>query len=229
MVSMHEVEEQNKILEEMKNQRRDLKIERKKEEREAGRILIHSLEPLLDFGGFIQETAEETIFEFYPPCVAIHTEKYFPIDHGFCYVADAVEKAYFDLDRYSDFYFGLDCEPYEEADADFVKWAIDQIARIESEKYKTAKPEPFWTNWDLSRDTKIALKKLNALDERVLYLSCGMGQTDKLSASDIAMLPEFSCPGSFIARVLDNIEETMDLCEWGNIEFMTVCETHRTR
>lgn len=229
MVFMHEVETQNKILEEMKKQKRELRREQKKEEREVMRGLIHSLEQLVDYGGFIKEAAEEKVFEFYPPSVAINAEKYCPIGSGFCYVADAVEVAYFDLERYSDYYFDEESEPYEESNAEFVKWAINQVARIESEKYKSAKMDPFWKNWDLSRETRIALKKLNALDERVLYLSCGMGKADKLTAGEIAKLPEFSCDEAFIERVLETIEDTMWLSEWGSVEFMQICETQRTR
>ena len=229
MVFMHEVETQNKILEEMKKRRRELRNERKKEEREAMRGLIHSLEQLVDYGGFIKEAVEETVFNFYPPGVAINAEKYSPIGPGFCYVADRVEDAYFDLERYSDYYFDEESEPCEESNPEFVKWAIDQVARIETEKYKCAKTEPFWKNWDLSRETKNALKKLNALDERVLYLSCGMGKADKLTAGEIAKLSEFSCDAAYIERVLETIEDTMGLSEWGGVEFMHICETQRTR
>lgn len=197
-------------------------------ERAHQKMLLRGLENLSDLGGFIKEQIEDEIYDLYPSIVATMTEKYCPLGPGFWDVADAIENAIKETDKYADYVFDEDGDPYEVPNPEFDEWVINQIARITTENNKCGKSY-FWSGWKLTRETRKALMRLNALDERVLYLFYGIDEKHKLTAKQISELPEFSCTEEYINKVIEAVEKTLNRCEWGNEEFIQVCDAHRTR
>ena len=192
------------------------------------KMLLHGLENLADLGGFIREEVEDEIFNLYPSIVAEKIEKYCPHGKGFWDVADAIEIAIEEMDKYAEFDFDEDGDPFVIPDPEFEEWVVDQVARITSENIQNESGD-FWISWDLTRETKKALMELNALDERILFLSSGIGKENKLTAKEIAELDEFACSEEYIIKVIDAIEKILNCCEWGKEEFEQVCATHRSR
>ena len=202
--------------------------EMSEKERAQKKLLLRGLENLSELGGFIKEQIEDSIYELYPSIVVSKTENYCPLGPGFWNVADSVELAVKNTGKYVVYEFDEKGEPYVVSDSEFEEWLIDQVARIETEKIRKEKGS-FWLEWKLSRETKRVLMNLNALDERILFLSSGIGNGEKLDAIQIAALPEFSCSEEYINCVMDVIDRTINHCEWGNNEFNQVCDEHRSR
>lgn len=197
-------------------------------ERAKIKLLLRGLENLLGLGGFIKEQIEEEIYELYPSIVISKTKKHCPLGPGFWNVADAVEIAERETIFYTEYVFDENGEPDEVPNSGFDEWLVDQVAKIEIEKYRNEKSS-FWLDWEFTKETKMIMMRLNGLDERVLYLSSGVGNVKKLNALEIAELPEFSCSEKYISKVINAIEKQMNYCEWSNDEFNQVCNEHRSR
>lgn len=190
--------------------------------------MLRGFENLSGLGGFIKEQIEEEINELYPSIVISKTKKHCPLGPGFWDVADAVEIAERETGFYTEYVIDEYGELDEIPDPEFEEWLVDQVARIETEKFRYEMGS-FWLDWELTKETKMVMTKLNALDERVLYLSSGVGNMEKLSALQIAELPEFSCSENYISKVMDANERVLSNCEWGLEEFYQVCNEYRTR
>jgi hypothetical protein len=187
--------------------------------------MLRGLEGLAELGGFIKEEIEAEICEVYPSTVFLKTEKYCPLGPGFWEVADATERAYRETEKYVE--YDEDSDPFELPNLEFDGWVIDQVARITAENLGNEKSS-FWMDWGLSGRVGRALMQLNALDERILFLSSGI-EGDKLTAKQISELPEFSCSEEYIQKVLNAIELTLAHGDWGDCEFEKICDAHRSR
>lgn len=197
-------------------------------EKKKKKMLLKGIEKLSDLGGFIKEEIEDEINELYQNDVLEITEKYFPLGAGFCDVADAVENAIKNANKYADIEYDEYGETYLFQYSGFDEWAIDQIARLTAEKFKNEK-NSFWISWNLTRETRKALQGLNALDERILYLISGINNKNKLTAKQISELPEFSCKEEFITTVIDVIETSFKHFKNANDDFEKECNAHRLR
>lgn len=189
---------------------------------EKGKQQICGLENLISLGGFIKEQIEDEIAKIYPGIVIRATEKYCPYGPGFCHVADIVEESLLENDRYRF------VNPKDFPNRLFDEWFANQIARLETEKYFGEK-SCLWSDWDLSKEIRNALKQLNALEERVLFFVSGLSGQEEMSVSQIAELPEFDCRPEFIHYIIKAIDMAFDDCTWGNKEFIESCELYKSK
>ena len=192
------------------------------------RTLMRGLENLSDLGGFISEEIEDRIYELYPSEVVSKTLAYCPLGPGIWDVLSAVEKAQESIDDVIEERLYDESEDYSgDSETEAYEWMIDQIARLETERVRSGK-KFFWQNWELSRETKRALKELNALETRVLALSKGVDSEEKLDAGQIAKLSEFQCREEFIVKVLEMIKHKIRYPGWSNVESSQACDAHRS-
>lgn len=194
-----------------------------KREKERIRRVLGGIENLVELGGFIEEEIKEEICSMYYDEVISYTEKYCSIGPGFFEVADAVEQAMDQSDKYEKINANSCKNPFVVLDTEFQEWLLSQVARIESEKVKK-KEKSFWSDWKLTPITKRVLQKFNAVEERVLYLSHGVAEEEAMSAEQIAAMPEFSCGPEYIEKIIKIIENELKCSKWCNQEFHQVCD-----
>lgn len=109
--------------------------------------------------------------------------------------------------------------------ADCYEWYLEQVARCAVKRRENG-DSSFWQSWELSRATKKNMYTLNALEERVLYLTIGMETGKSLTSEEIAMLPEFRCNELLIRVVGEVIMEKMSYPSASKKEFINICVKH---
>ena len=94
------------------------------------------------------------------------------IEDFFYSILEEVERAITEIGNYNTYRLGEEEVLDIASNMDFVEWYIDQSARIASERVLTQQ-RSFWNDWCLSSGARRGLKKLNILEERILYLREG--------------------------------------------------------
>lgn len=208
---------------------------------------LYSTVNLIRLGGFIGECIEDALYDLFDESVIEKTLHYCDFGPGFrqvlCAVNEAMKTMYGKYGKICtheqtetkelseneisniliDIY-GLNVD-YEaagrdvRADSEFTDWAADQIARLEAKKIH-GNEENVLKKHTFPRKVRKALMQLNALDERILYLSGSWNENGKMDAGQIAALPEFSCDVSFIEAVLEAVMKTIKRsgCVYSEIE-----------
>lgn len=189
-------------------------------ERKKRKDFLRGMEMLAELGGFVKDQIEDELSAIYPREVLSVTKKYCPVGPGIWEVADAVERALIEMGKYDDcereiastIEFDDDEEDNQDMgyyeNADFEKWVVEQVARIETDNYKNGKgmTEPVR---ELSEEMRTALMSLNALDRKILYLLSGIENEKELTIQQIAQLPEFLCSEEYIAKVKNVIDQAL--------------------
>lgn len=163
------------------------------------RVMWRGTEKLIAQDGFIRDVVEENILECFQQDEAEMVLKYCEFGQGFFNVAELISKIHGNIYNKCFFMDEETGEPHWISDEKFADWYIEQIARLAVERRKTWK-EHFWAGWNISRECRRALNKLSLIDEQILRLSEGVNG-EKNSTTEIAALPEFSCPEEYIYYV----------------------------
>ena len=165
---------------------------------ERKKALARGNEKLLGLGGFIADQIKRDAYDSYKSAVIKAVDNHISYGPGFWEVADATEAVSESLPR---------------RDQDFRDWVLDNVARLETDRYRSGKGY-FWKEWNVSVPMASNLSKLNALDERILSLSLGLDNGKEMTKEEIAVLSEFDCPVDYIDRVLGDLEEVLMSCKY---------------
>lgn len=190
--------------------------------------MLKKLEGLLELGGFIEKSIYEEFESFFADNVIEAVEQYQPFGKGFCDIAYKVMQASgeYEFRGYRSY---ISKEKTDELDGSkYQNWIINQLSRLEVEQ-KINKAGRFWEKWNLSRMSGNVLRNLNVLEERILYLSKGLMNGKKLSVSEIAALPEFSCDKKCIEYIKKYLDEKLNIEGWDSDEFNKRCEEYREK
>lgn len=169
---------------------------------------IVSLFKLMKFGGFIYERIRSEIHELYPEVVAdmvLDTE--FEDGRSFIIAADAVNKAFSRMDR---FYGSSVDELTEEEKAyyeGFSQWYLKKVSVLSKEEKPIQEDEHYA---EYSFVEKRALERMPILDREIFYCIYGYNGRSKMSAKEIAALPEFDCDERYIENVCSRIKKCID-------------------
>lgn len=200
-----------------------MEIERMKRQK---REQLRGMEELVSQGGFFRETIMNEIAEVLDEEVLNLVEKQCEIGTGFWYVADEVEKAANDEERFEEENSGNNSWAQRKKDGIFRKWQLEQVARCSKEKFLSGQGY-FWDGWKMSVGARMALGRMNSLDERILYLTYGLDGKGKRSAAEIAALPEFNCPISYIEKLQNSVQGILKI-GGREQEFARNCENYST-
>lgn len=197
------------------------------------RIMHQGTENLIALGGFIQEEVENELSDLFSKKTSVAVEKYCGIGPGFWYVANETEKAFNQLNKYSETailreeFSRRDRRAFSDVDTKFNQWVIDQTARCATDIFQSEGKRD-WSNWTISRDIKRVLNELSPLEERILCLQFGLNGNKVHSVQGIAQLEEFKCPVEWVVRIEKYIEKRLNLCASGIKEFVSACERHHS-
>lgn len=196
-----------------------------------GNRINMGMEKLLSMGGFIQEYAEDKIYESFSPSAANRLEKYCDTGEYIWQIGETIEQALQSIQKYAnirDLYMNEDESIYGSPDKTFMEWLVEQSVRCKKEKLKSMEPS-FWIQWDMKRNMKKKMLQLNALEEKVLSYSFGIHQKAKMLPEEIAKLPEFQCDTEYIMLVLEGIDKTLGIDCALDSEFNELCEAMRIK
>ena len=163
------------------------------------KALYRGLEKHVGLGGFIAEQIELDAYELFSDDVIEAVDKHITYGPGFWEVADAT---YDVSDSISE------CCAFSHHDKDFEDWTLDNVARLEAERYRSGKGY-YWMNLNAPIMIKRKLSRLNALEEKILFLSLGLCGDEEMTKEEIALLPEFECPVEYVERILGGIDESL--------------------
>lgn len=189
------------------------------------------MEKLLSMGGFIQEYAEDKIYESFSSATANRLEKYCDTDEYIWQIGETIEQVLQSVQKYANIrglYMNEDESIYGPPDRTFMEWLVEQSVRCKKEKLKSMEPS-FWMQCDLKRSMKKKMMKLNVLEEKVLSYSYGIHQKAKMTPEEIAKLPEFQCDTEYITLILEGIDRTLGIDCALDSEFNELCEAMRQK
>ncbi len=192
------------------------------------------LEKLSSLGGFIsdaiEKSYEEELSKIYSERIIDVVLPYCPMGPRFKLVADEVVKLY---DELSDIpiHFRFDFDEREKVDElknVFMPWALDMLAKFES--MRILNPDQFKEPRIIgSPRLRRVTGRLNALDRVLLYYSRGLYDGKKLTAKEIAALPEFNCAPRLVGRELQRMGKRFKQEAGDRVmqEFDGFCEMYR--
>lgn len=121
-----------------------------------GNRINMGMEKLLSMGGFIQEYAEDKIYESFSPSAANRLEKYCDTGEYIWQIGETIEQALQSIQKYANIrglYMNEDESIYGPPDKTFMEWLVEQSVRCKKEKLKSMEPS-FWIQWDMKRNMK---------------------------------------------------------------------------
>jgi hypothetical protein len=169
--------------------------------------LCQGLEKLIPLGGFIEEVARESILDLYDEATAEAAEKYDCFGPGMWQILTTAHQAYLSrttgdgLEEYDLLVTDEKGRNFEIDGERFAGWEAGQNVRC---GMLIQKEGHFWDRWNCEKKIKRTLAKLSPVQERVLYLSLKLENTDRREAVNISTLPEFEGAKLYVMREFDD-------------------------